>query len=362
MDLTFPWHTLRSIVAGDSAIDVPFLNVSSDREAEDFLEAYGFRWDRADQRLELEEIRAEAVAFVEEVLLEPEQVVLPEIREETDIRRLLCIASDRDRSLRQRWACAILRVMHTAAHRGSLVDERYGPAIRTQILDRFQQHVHPAGAGLTLGAGDESIPLVAYEPKLTKPRRSILLKLLHKVENVSVDVLDRVGVRFITRHRFDALLVVRYLRAHNVIMFANVVPTRSRNSLIDVGLLEMEMARLHTRVVSGEVPVEARLDRLRDAVDRWPLPQEPTRTRYNPYSSVAYHSIQFTCRQIIRVPDHLRPGSEHRFFFPFEVQVMDAAAYEASRVGLASYDDYKARQREAVRARVLGDLVRRPSG
>jgi uncharacterized protein (TIGR04562 family) len=47
-----------------------------------------------------------------------------------------------------------------------------------------------------------------------------------------------------------------------------------------------------------------------------------------------------------------------RFFFPYEIQILDADSFEEARSGRASHDDYRERQREAVRRRVLGVLAR----
>jgi hypothetical protein len=49
--------------------------------------------------------------------------------------------------------------------------------------------------------------------------------------------------------------------------------------------------------------------------------------------------------------------TEVRFFFPYEVQIMDADAYERSRSGLASHEVYKARQRHAVKRRLWGSRI-----
>jgi hypothetical protein len=48
---------------------------------------------------------------------------------------------------------------------------------------------------------------------------------------------------------------------------------------------------------------------------------------------------------------HVEP--EIQFFFPYEVQVMDIASFEAATLGRASYADYKVRQIQSVRRRIL---------
>jgi uncharacterized protein (TIGR04562 family) len=193
---------------------------------------------------------------------------------------------------------------------------------------------------------------------------------------VAGEVFDRIGVRFVTRERFDALMVVRYLRLHNVIMFANVIPARSRNTLLDVDWVQGRVEALKKEVEESRLSEAKALEVLRKEARRQPYPASATRLE-NPFSSVDYHSIQFTCRQSIRI---LEPragivsspwtsvgGTEHeggealRFFFPFEVQVLDEESYRVSRSGLAAHDVYKKRQYDAVKLRVLGSLFRKNS-
>ena len=72
--------------------------------------------------------------------------------------------------------------------------------------------------------------------------------------------------------------------------------------------------------------------------------------------------LEFNCDSVntnsgnfLRVPTV--PDSYDYIHHSFEVQIMDRDSYERSRSGLASHRDYKTRQRETVRKRVLGDLV-----
>lgn len=384
----FPWETLRAIVGGGSAIDVPRLQVFELWEAESFLEGYGFRWDDPIHCAELEGYRTEALKFLDEELINDEPgLTLPVfIREEKDIRRLLLWASDRTKEpeviARQRWSCVLLRLMHTMTHSESYFNVRFSHDIREQVFLRFEPHLRYTSRGMFLGDNKDMVPLVFFELKHTKPKNSLIMKLLHKPENVAADVFDRIGVRFVTQDRFDALRVVRYLRTRNVFMFANVKPSRSRNTLIDLDWLRGEIGAL---VADQGIDDTARLALLRERLEALPYagPPEPSR---NPHSSRSYHSIQFTCRQLVRVTNPyteslvsriettrlsqpslahlcdnllrtLRRPNQIRFFFPFEVQIMDHKSHLMSRDGEASHDDYKTRQRDTVKRRILRDLL-----
>ncbi len=346
IELSFPFEILNSFVSGNTAIDIPRLILKDLSETVPFLECYGFRWDHEADREELEKIRKTAIEFIEVELLTGIDLSMPrEVSSQKDVRLLLLWASDLEHKY-QKWACAILRVGHTLSHCYSHFNDRYGGEIRKQVFSRFEEHLHRENDSLYLGA-EHPIELLEFEAKPQKPLFSIVLKLLHKPENVASGIFDRIGVRFITKNRFDALLVVRYLRRHNIVMFANVKPSRSRNTLVDIPLLENALNKLHG-LSRDEALTEIRKQ---VAASDYPGPAQPS---YNPYSNANYHSIQFTCRQLIRV-DEPEPA---RFFFPFEIQILDEQSYLTSRTGYASHSLYKERQKEAARERVLADLLK----
>lgn len=358
--LEFPWETLRSVVGGHSPLDVRRLTLRDEGEAEAFLECYGYDWTDPSHREQLDQLRTDAVSFLEGRLLgDPGDPEVPPGIAGSDVRRLLMLASRPvGADAGQLWSCALLRVMHAAAHARSALDERFGAEVRGQILGRIEPHLHRVDGELVLGQGADAVPLVRFEARPAKSLESVTMKLLHRVENVAEEVLDRVGVRFVTRSRLDALFVVRYLRARNVILFANVIPTRSRNTMVDLDLLRAEIARLDDDVAAGRVPAGARVEELRRRLEAMPYP-EVTATDFNPHSSREHRGLKFTSRQLIRsrLPGLSGGDEELRFFFPFEIQVTDEASHESSRSGRASHERYKARQRDAVRRRVLGRLL-----
>ena len=351
----FSSEVLSSIIGGASAVDIPRMRLHDREEALDFLHCYGFSWSEPSHRDELERIRQTALRFIETALLEPGESMPEALREETDLPALL-LAASRPPDRAQRWRCALLRVMHAIAHAYSPLERRYGDQIRGQILGRFHEHLFGEDGALMLGSGPDAIPLADFGFKSSKTLRSTTMKLLHKAENVAADVFDRIGVRFVTRSRFDAMLVVRYLRTHNVMMFANVKPTRSRNTLVDLEHLQTCTAALDREVVAGRLAPDERTARLRAMVEARPCPS-PRAAPDNQFSLINYRSIQYTCRQLIRVREPSASGGEVQFFFPFEIQILDVESYAEARSGLASHEVYKARQRAAVRRRVLGALI-----
>jgi len=106
----------------------------------------------------------------------------------------------------------------------------------------------------------------------------------------------------------------------------------------------------------------------------------------NPFSSKDYSAIQFTARtlvrlpspatraletlqerlqtmgdtelsDLVRIPELIQDQEEFTFFFAHEVQVMEQSGFQSSRSGPASHSEYKQRQRDAARRRVLQGIL-----
>ncbi|MEQ1875844.1 MAG: TIGR04552 family protein, partial [Bdellovibrionia bacterium] len=67
-----------------------------------------------------------------------------------------------------------------------------------------------------------------------------------------------------------------------------------------------------------------------------------------------YRAIKFIARRLIEIE---KPEKFH-FFFPYEVQIVDYDTYLKNLSGPEAHEQYKKRQREAARRRVLGFLHR----
>ena len=83
----------------------------------------------------------------------------------------------------------------------------------------------------------------------------------------------------------------------------------------------------------------------------FPVETENQNIEHNQFSEVSYNSVQITCRQRIKIPQD--SGKNLCFYFPFEIQMMDEESYHKTREGLASHSEYKNRQRESVRKRIM---------
>lgn len=354
--MLFSSRTLRSIIAGESAVDLPSLQLRTRAGALEFLRAYGYDYDHPGDIAHAGLIKNRSIALLDDRILRQSESLPAAIRELQDIPTLLMWASSvelppncttQQRRRLQAWSCVLLRVCHSLSHAINELNESYGPAIREQIAGRFEAHLFRAGDKLFLGQGEDRVELVAFSVRPTKTVEAATMKLLRAVENVAAGVFDWAGVRLVVDNEIDALLVVRYFRAHNVISHPNIIPGRCRNSMLSLDEIEPRLEQVEAQFASLG-------DKVRE-VRRLILPRReepPNHQEHNEHSASDYRAIQFTCRELMRVP--LGPeGRAARFFFPYEVQILDAKSYESATTGPASHDAYKERQLEAVRARVL---------
>ena len=370
-DLYLEWETVGVVLGNTNAIDVPRLDTETFEKAHDLVLSYGYDADDSNHFRELNDLRIKALTFIETQLLQdPDQAknrlnIPDELRRINDVRRLMVTAST-DSSLLGKWACSLLRVMHTFTHIANDLSSNFFPAIQKQILDRILQFVHTDQAGdIYLGRDESGIRLYMLDIKTQKSAVSLALKLLHKEENTSADIFDRIGFRFVTFTKFDALQALRYLR-ENVVALPNVKTGRSRNTLIDIDRYHYRLGKLRAMAMRGKIDRAELIKRATDLADTEALRPEiessPLQGR-NLYSSTEYTSIQFTCRQLIRVkgsPIPLAVGSQkkpglidYKFFFPYEIQLLDKTSYTESRRGRASHSEYKQAQIRAARERVF---------
>ncbi len=375
-----PAEVTQVILGGGSPIDLDSLRIHSPGEAWNFALNYGYDLTVPVQRAAVMRVYEDAVDFLEAVVLEGTDLHVPfEVRDLQDPLDLLVWASDRPRNIRGRWSCAILRVMHTLFHVDHNVNLRFLPEIQRQVFSRYDQYLVCEEDRWCL-RGAYEVPLVAVERKENKDRVSMLLKMLHKPENVAETIYDQIGIRFVAEDQLGVLMVIRFLLDHHVLMPTHIKPSRSRNLMIDMEALA---------AWSEATPPYFRIQDLgpeeRKALSRTLALKSPCKDQ-NPFSSKDYSAIQFTARtlvrlpspatrvletlqerlqtmgdtelsDLVRIPELIQDQEEFTFFFAHEVQVMEQSGFQSSRSGPASHSEYKQRQRDAARRRVLQGIL-----
>jgi uncharacterized protein (TIGR04562 family) len=340
----FPWQVLDAIIAGRSAIDLRGLRIATPNEATNFLSAYGFDVDDAVDRAEMDEVYRQASCFIRETLLPYEGLTdIPEALP-TTYPDLLLVAATSDHPLRD-WACSFLRVSHAVVHARYSQNPEVLAEARRQVFERFSAHLKVTQNGMLVSDGEMHIPLLRCDFKPEKPWESLVLKLLHKVDNVAQEVYDHLGVRFVTPDKAYALLLLKYFRYHNVFAFANVKPSRSVNTLVDLKEFRARFEELEEGYHHGELSFKE----FTRGVHRLGGTPDNAHDR-NPHSASQYQTIQFTARALVKLP--LSTGVS-RTFVPFEVQIMDEEAFHECQSGQASHQAYRLRQRLAVSKRVF---------
>ena len=375
-----PPEVTQVVLGGGSSIDLEGLRCGSLPEARAFALAYGYDLASPREAQQVRRVKEEALAFLESVVLNPGD---PRPHEAVaacdDPLQLILWASERPQSARARWSCAVLRVMHTLFFLDRDVNLRYLPEIQAQVFAPYDRHLVLEGNQWKL-RGAYEVPLAGVDKKEQKDRSSMLLKLLHKPENVAETIYDHIGIRFVAQDRFGVLEVIRFLLDHHALMPTHIKPSRSRNRMIDLDALRDWMADLPAsfEAAGPGTPERAALNARLAARDEgaWE----------NPHSAQDYAALQFTARTLIRLPnpavaalealqarfralgqpelmsraglaDFLQEQEQLTFFFAHEVQVMEESGFRNSQSGPASHAEYKLRQREAARRRVLQGIL-----
>jgi uncharacterized protein (TIGR04562 family) len=404
------------VLGGQAFIDQDGLDLATHESARDFIVSYGFDMDSPHQRLQVARTFRDARRFLENDILDGTGLKIPPaVAKPGDPLNLLVWASRKPMDEVALWSCAMLRVMHTLLYINSSIYLRFLPEIQRQVFGRYRRHLSQREGGGWLLGGDFDVPLVDVDFKESKNKSSMLLKLLQKPENVAETIYDHMGVRMVAEDMLGVLQALRFLIEHNVFQAAHIKPSRTRNLMVDIPALEEWMAGLPEGFsVDSLTPAE------RLAVSER-LAQRVGRPAVNPHSSSDYSALQFTVSTLVRLPGlgapdgsgapgtapdgpdvgagsttgarlgaagarydavdaagagvgvegvladagvqgtgilGLIPGQdEFTFFFAHEVQLMERAGFENSRMGPASHLEYKHRQREAVRRRVLRGIL-----
>ena len=387
-------RVLDVLIGGTSFLDSKGGFLGSFRDLEDadkFLSGYGFDLMDPIEKAELHGTLQEAFLFIKTYFLKPQAadglaIEIPKkILELTDIRELLLYASSETQTELRSWACSVLKVVHTISHIDRDVRTHFFSDIQMQILDRFYRYLHRSEGGeLYLGRSSDDplrVNLVEFQVKPKKARDSTLMKLLHKPGSVAEELFDRVGVRLIAKTRVDAIRIIQFLEQANIVVAANIKPSRSRNTLINTDQFRKTLAVELPRVLASEIE-ESQLIELLESISH-----PDASVGENPHSSEHYRAIQFTCRQLIKIKnplsDHIRTlkqatkgailppeiaaaidrvDQKHiqrvtRFFYPYEIQIIDELSHLENEKGRSAHREYKKAQQKAALSRVMGPLA-----
>lgn len=400
----FDWELLDVLVGGRSSLDSKYFigRLKDDSQVNDFLNGYGMDAANPINKAELFGNFQEAIQFIKRYFLKegnPEGVDLKipnVIYTITDVNKvfLMATANITKNEEHKLWAEIILKVMHTILHADKDLRANYFSIIQMQVFDRFYRHLYrDAADSLFLGNSEVKfdVPLVDFQTKSTKSRDSIIIKLLHKAENVAEELFDWVGVRFVTEKKIDVLRVLRFLTDNYIVIPHNIKPSRSINNLFDLQQFHQIYFSTIKTAIRENLSEEIFAKKLEEQIGKCKVdPNVNANAKKNSHSLKRYSAVQFTGRQLIqyRNPfytdfdkilkmaketpaekncelskmlkniDTSSVNREIRFFYPFEVQIMDKESYQRSIEGEASHKEYKKAQLKTAMNRVFWALLK----
>lgn len=396
-DYAFNWETFDVVCSGKSSLDATnYLTELFDKDqVQNFLYGYGFDISDPVESAELFGIFQEAMQFIKRYFLRegnPEGLDLKVpnyLYSITNISELFLAATghasfklNTEESL---WAGVVLKVMHTILHTDKDLRYRYFSTIQQQIFDRFYKFIHRDQENRLFFKNESgtTIPLYDFQTKAKKTRDSIVIKLLHKQENVAEELFDRIGVRIITYNKLDALRVIKFLHRNHVIMINNIKPSRSQNSLVDLGKLRKSIYYLYKDALRHKFPEDQFYTKLNSLIEDC----APSKNYHdNRHTLDEYRAIHFTGRQLIKyrnpfmssfnevrkqaLKDKENPLSQSlltldtspisrdvRFFYPFEVQITDYESHLKNTQGEASHLEYKRAQLRSAMKRIFRPII-----
>ncbi|MBZ5713536.1 TIGR04552 family protein [Nannocystis pusilla] len=316
-------NEIQLLLRGQSVIDWHRLALSSDEDVRRLLALNGLELGDPRDEARLADLRQQAVRYISDVL----KLRLDDtIADKVPWVQLPRIASGKA-GPHQRQACTLLKVMHILYHlearemRASLAisDSEIFSLVEESVTRMFDE-LRTAG-----------VPVVEFSWS-RKSKESQLTKLLLKRENNAARVFDRLRFRLIVRDPDDLVPTLRIM-LHRCIPFNYVVPDQTVNTLIDLNSLKVHGDSFDT-----------------DAGNR-PLPGS------NEFSGKSFHVLNFVADLPVRVDALLAGDHDERrgrvVFVLAEFQVMDKRTAEANEQGESSHAEYKRRQHQHVRMRLL---------
>lgn len=351
--MKFDPFMLEAVLGERSVIDLPALSISSRKEALKFIFTYGFDLSDYKDSEFLWRCHRLAVEILEEEILEMGEEVPAEVRNREDVKdlaNLLIIASQKDRSGNQKYACALLRIIHIIVHLDNDLFTSFTDDIQYQILRPIQEHITKGEGDTTYLGNNQEIELIDFSIKSFKQTRSGVVKLLAKKNAVAMTLLDRVGLRFVTKNVYDIFRVVKYLSDNHLISFAQTISGQSKNMICPLHIF-LEAAE---SVVKKDTPedIEVFSNALNKRLSEWYNEGNSLGT-HNEFSAKEFKFLKFISRRFLKI-DRGPQKEPLNFFYPFEIQIIDQETFENNVKGTASHLSYKERQRRAARRRVLG--------
>ena len=325
-ELNIPWRTLQTIIAGRSLIDSFELHIDNLDEANKFLNAYGLENVESAEKL-----RKTAFLYLETVLLKDMGLHPPKAVYDLSVPELMLQASANPRTKISEWSCLILKIGHAVAHAQWTRDEDAYSAALVKVNARFKPYIIESKEGTWIGDDACRIPVAEYKIKTAKKFFRIVTKLLLKEGNLSAEIYDHLGVRLVTNDIASAILLIKFLRSRNILMYANLLPQKSKNSMAEFHQIEALFSEY-------SVPIQHNLMGENEIM---------TPDNENPFSSKEFKMIKIVERILVTTENG------RNVFFPCEFQILTRQMLESLGKQQLNHATYEKRQIEGVRKRLF---------
>lgn len=336
----FDAETVKMILRGDSVVDWHRLNLKSEQQATELLEAMEFRPAEPSDRARLEKIKNEAISYLRRHFDFP----IPKPVERAPVEQLMLIASGKGH--RQLCACTILKAMHIVHHLECRELSFTLPMSMQDVFKLVEEKVYRViGDMLTSG-----FPITEFIGG-RKNKDSLYTKLLSKSETTAANVYDRIRFRIVTRDADDILPTMLYL-SKRVFPFNQVIPGQSLNTMFHLKSYLSQFDSLKPLIPQFQLGIS----------------DELTHTD-NVFSGRNFRAVHFVADVPVRLPrEQLESAPNHVWALGpvvsvlSEFQIVDRDTEVANELGDGSHTAYKNRQKDAVMRRLkLGTRAQRKS-
>lgn len=319
---------IQLLLRGDSIVDWHRLALRDESDVRRLMALNGVDMDNEDDCAHVAKVRREAVDYITEAL---GLRLDPQVATEVGPFELPLLASGR--SKHQRHACVLLKVMHIIYHLDAREMRMALPIPDNELFSLVEESVVRMFDELrTTG-----VPVREFAWS-RKTRASLVTKMLVKRETSAARVFDRLRFRLIVENAADLIPTLQVM-LRRCIPFNYVVPGQTVNTLVDTAPLR----ELHPEAEDFSVP--HRMD---------------AGTEHNEFSGEGYRILNFIADLPVRVDALLPPEEVERMhargrvvFVLSEFQIMDEATSNANEQGDNSHAQYKLRQHNRVRERLL---------
>ena len=336
----FDAETVKLILRGDSVVDWHRLNLKSEDQATELLEAMEFRPAEPADRARLEKIKNEAISYLRRHFDFP----IPKPVERASVEQLMLTASGKGH--RQVCACTILKAMHIVHHVECRELSFTLPMSMQDVFKLVEEKVYRV-IGDMLSSGFPITEFIGGR----KNKDSLYTKLMSKSETTAANVYDRIRFRIVTRTADDILPTMLYL-SKRVFPFNQVIPGQSLNTMFRLKSYLSQFESLKPLVPQFQLGIS----------------DELTHTD-NVFSGRNFRAVHFVADVPVRLPrDQLENAPNHVWALGpvvsvlSEFQIVDRDTEVANELGDGSHTAYKNRQKEAVMRRLkLGTRAQRNS-